>query len=281
LEAELHDFLTYLASEKGASINTIEAYKRDIASFLEFAALPNVTITQLTQFFSKKKEEGYASSSVYRAFISLKVFFKFLKREGVLAENILLLMDHPKVWQLVPTILSEQEVSRLLEVVIPIDQKGARERAVLEVLYATGMRVSELCQLKIQDVDETTVRIYGKGSKERIVPIGKQAIQAIDRYLAFRHDNHEQLFLSAKGRPLDRIAVWKMVKCCAKKAGLTKKISPHTFRHSYATHLLDRGADLRIIQDLLGHSSITSTDRYTQVSQARLKEAFHRLHPRS
>lgn len=289
MEKELHDFYIYLASEKGLSSNTLEAYQRDLSGYLSFLQSKEIRqwkeieIQDLTDFISVKKAKEYASSSIYRAFIAIKVFFKFLKREGIITNNIMTLVENPKVWQLIPHVLSEEEMERLLAQPDAKSMKGAREKAILEVLYGTGIRVSELCGLKLQDVDDHTIRITGKGSKERVIPIGKKAIAAIDGYLNYREaeEKYAFLFLTCKFKPLDRTSVWKMVKIYAKQAGLNKLISPHTFRHSYATHLLDHGADLRVIQDLLGHASITSTDRYTHVSQARLKEAFHAFHPRN
>ncbi|MCB1135379.1 MAG: tyrosine-type recombinase/integrase, partial [Chlamydiia bacterium] len=161
---------------------------------------------------------------------------------------------------------------------------GARDRAILELLYASGLRVSELCSLKINDVDDDALKVMGKGSKERIVPLGRKALEAIDFYLLHyreRWDSKKQrrLFLTRTGKDLDRISVWKMVKRYAREAGIQKSISPHTLRHSFATHLLDNGADLRVIQEMLGHATITSTDRYTHVSQTQVQEAFHRFHP--
>jgi integrase/recombinase XerD len=291
MEKDLHDFFIYLASEKGLSSNTLEAYQRDLSAYLSFLQSKqikqwkDIEIQDLINFISAKKEKLYASSSIYRAFIAIKVFFKFLKREGAIENNIMTLVENPKVWQLIPHVMSEEEMERLLAQPDAKNMKGAREKAILEVLYATGIRVSELCNLKLQDVDDHTIRITGKGSKERVIPIGRKAIAAIDHYLnyreAFSEERHDLLFLTCKHKALDRTSVWKMVKFYAEQAALSKSISPHTFRHSYATHLLDHGADLRVIQDLLGHASITSTDRYTHVSQARLKEAFHAFHPRN
>ncbi|MBA2367905.1 MAG: site-specific tyrosine recombinase XerD [Candidatus Protochlamydia sp.] len=289
MENDLHDFFVYLASEKGLSSNTLEAYHRDLSDYLKFLKAiqikqwKDIEIQHLINFISLKKEKQYASSTIYRTFIAIKVFFKFLKREGIIVKNLMALVENPKVWQLIPHVMSEEEIERLLAQPDVNTMKGAREKAILEVLYGTGIRVSELCNLKLQDVDDHTIRITGKGSKERMVPIGSKAIAAIDYYLNYREvvaERQDLLFLTCKLKALDRTSVWKMVKFYAKQAALSKSISPHTFRHSYATHLLDRGADLRVIQDLLGHASINSTDRYTHLTQARLKEAFHAFHPR-
>lgn len=276
----LHDFLNYLASEKGLAQNTLEAYERDIASFLKQTT--SFEEEQLIKFLAHLQKEGYATASIARAFIALKVFFRFLKREGVLPANPTLYLNTPKLWQLIPEVLSLSEMERLLQAPDISTEQGCKDKAILELLYSSGLRVSELCGLKVTEVDDEFVKVKGKGSKERIVPVGKAAISAIDDYLTHFRDGSSQttLFLSAKGNPLTRFEVWRRVKFYAKEAGIVKNISPHTFRHSFATHLLDRGADLRVIQDLLGHASIDNTDRYTHISHSRLVEAFTAFHPR-
>lgn len=290
MRREIEDFAVYLISERGLSLHTLEAYQRDIKSFLAFLKphsfkhWKDVQQQQIIDFLTYKKNENYAAASISRAFIALKVFFRFLKREGVIIQNVSELLETPKVWQLIPDVLSPEEMEELLNQPDPETQKGARDRAILEVLYASGLRVSELCQLKINDVDDHYVRIKGKGGKERIVPIGKKAIAAIDRYLSFRDGaetgRQDALFIGKGNRPVHRVRIWELVKHYARQAGITKNIFPHTFRHSFATHLLDNGADLRIIQELLGHASISSTDRYTHVSCTHLHEAFQAFHPR-
>lgn len=287
MQSDILDFTTYLVSEKGFSLNTLEAYQNDIESFLDFLKPTGIQNWKELQqqhvidFLTYKKNSNYASASISRALIAIKIFFRFLKREGVITDNVTLLLSTPKIWQLIPDILSLKEMETLLKLPDPSEEKGARDRAILEVLYASGLRVSELCGLSIRDVDDDYIRIKGKGGKERIVPIGKKAIEAIDRYLHFRNgETNEALFVGRRNRPIDRVTVWRLVKMYASEAGITKNIFPHTFRHSFATHLLDNGADLRIIQELLGHASITSTDRYTHVSCSHLQEAFKAFHPR-
>jgi len=287
LERDAKDFLLYIASEKGLSINTIEAYERDILVFADFLKHQQVThfnqvqTAHIVGHLANKKAAGYASASICRALIALKVLFRFLKRERLVEVNTALYLDTPKLWQLIPEYLTQEEVERLLLQPIHDTIKGDRDRAILEVLYSSGLRVSEVCALSIFDVDDSYVRVTGKGSKERLVPIGKQAVKAIDRYLAYpRNEAYpEYLFLTRTGKRLDRITVWKLVKEYARQAGIAKNISPHTLRHSFATHLLDHGADLRVIQDMLGHADIKSTDRYTHISRARLSEAFTKYHP--
>jgi integrase/recombinase XerD len=189
------------------------------------------------------------------------------------------------MWQLIPEVLSVAEVDALLKAPDVATAAGARDRAVLQVIYACGLRVSEACGLNLQDVGDQIVRVRGKGGKERVVPIAKSAVEAIDDYLTrFRQEGerakHPPLFVSEKGKRIDRILVWKRVKHYAEIAGIRKEISPHTLRHSFATHLLENGADLRVIQEMLGHSNIQTTDRYTHISQRHLAEAFEAFHPR-
>lgn len=288
MKRDVDDFIIYLSSEKGFSPHTLEAYGRDINTFLLFLEAVGVSDwkevgqNHLIAFLSSKKD--YATASVSRALIAIKVFFRFLKREGIISDNFTRLLETPKIWQLIPDVLSLEEMERVLASPDPASLKGTRDLAILELLYATGLRVSELCRLNIQDVDEHAIRIMGKGGKERIVPLGSKASAALDRYLAYREEaaieREDALFVGKGNRPLSRITVWKIVKEYAVKAGISKTIFPHTFRHSFATHLLDNGADLRIIQEMLGHASISSTDRYTHVSCTHLHEAFQAFHPR-
>ena len=287
----LADFISYLRSEKGLSSHTVIAYQHDVQEFLHFVqkiplhSLDQIRQDEIIRFLAVMKDLNYASSSVSRALISIKVFFRFLVRENLLKVNVSSSLESPKLWQLIPEVLSQSEIEQLLSQPDPTHFDGARDRAMLEILYASGLRVSELCGLSIHDVDDEYVRVLGKGSKERLVPIGKKAIEAVDYYLGTFRDQCDSekeraLFVTRKGKRVDRILVWRQVKEYAKKAGIVKNISPHTLRHSFATHLLDHGADLRIIQEMLGHSNIATTDRYTHVSQKHLKEAFSLYHPR-
>ncbi|WP_068468124.1 site-specific tyrosine recombinase XerD [Candidatus Protochlamydia phocaeensis] len=290
MKEDIEDFATYLVAEKGLALNTLEAYRRDVSVFLTFLegqqvkAWADVGLEHITSFLADKQRGDYAPSSICRALIAIKVLFRFLKRERLLSSNVTLLLETPKLWQLIPDVLTPEEMDKLMQQPNCQTKEGARDRAILEVLYASGLRASELCQLKIQDVDDTFIRVQGKGGKERVVPIGTKAIAAVDRYLAFRDasadERQDALFVSRTHKPLDRIQVWRLVKLYARQAGISKSISPHTFRHSFATHLLDNGADLRIIQELLGHAHISSTDRYTHVSCTHLQEAFQAFHPR-
>lgn len=281
------DFLDYIRTEKGLSPNTIEAYGRDIRSFAAFISNKDwkqVEPGSILEFISFLKDKSFASSSICRTLVAVKVFFRFLKKEGEISIDLGRYFDTPKLWQLIPEVLSMEEVDALLAQPETKDFMGARDKAILELLYATGMRVSELCQLKINDLSDTFVKVKGKGNKERVIPVGKKAIEAMDRYLSeFRTNANEEngpLFITQRGKPIDRVTVWNRVKAYAKSAGISKSISPHTLRHSFATHLLENGADLRLIQDMLGHEDIGTTDRYTHVTGSRLKAAFKAFHPR-
>lgn len=269
----------------------MEAYRRDIQSFASFLidcginTFKSVDTSHIVAFLSQLKEEDYASATLCRTLIAIKVLFRFLMREGLISVNAALYLQTPKLWQLIPDVLTYEEVEKLLGQPDPSTASGARNRAIIEVLYASGLRVSELCALNLYSMDDQFVRVMGKGSKERIVPIGQRAIEAVDHYIVhFRGEcsgpGQYPLFVTSRGRRIDRISVWKMIKEYAGQAGIVKNVSPHTLRHSFATHLLDNGADLRVIQEMLGHASISSTDRYTHVSRSRLQESFQAFHPR-
>jgi integrase/recombinase XerD len=286
-EEILAEFLSYLGAEKGLSPNTLESYARDIRFLFQFLNTQEDVLSTSTDhilaFLKEMKEKSYAEASLCRLIVSLKIFFRYLKRENMIFEDPTLYLDSPKFWQLIPEVLTVEEVSKLLQAPQVDLLIGARDKAILEVLYACGLRVSEVCSLNLFDVADDYVRVKGKGNKERVVPIARQAVLAIDFYLAnFRKDSEKQdaLFLSVKGARIDRITIWQRIKLYAQKAGIMKNISPHTLRHSFATHLLENGADLRVIQEMLGHASIGTTDRYTHISHKHLHEAFAKFHPR-
>jgi integrase/recombinase XerD len=292
MKSQIDDFILYIASEKGLSLNTIEAYKRDLDYLIGYLQergidhFSQVEHLHILNFLSSMQNRKYSEATLRRILISIKVLFRFLKREGRIADNIMLYIDSPVLTQLFPEVMTISEVNLLLEQPDCSTAIGARNKAILELLYASGIRVSELCSLKIYDVDDTFIKVMGKGNKERMVPIGKKAIEAVDYYLSHYRDlanntgRQEALFVSNKGGKLHRITVWKMIKDYIKQAGIAKNVSPHTLRHSFATHLLDHGADLRVIQEMLGHASINSTDRYTHISRSHLHQAFDAFHPR-
>lgn len=281
------DFLCYIRSERGLSPHTAEAYGRDLLLFgkhISFRPLDTLGKEDFLKFIEFLTTSSFASATICRALISLKVFFRFLKKEGVISQDLSKEIETPKLWQWVPEILSVEEVSALLSQPDKKDPIGARDAAFFELLYATGLRVSEACLLKVFDFSDGFVKVLGKGKRERIVPVGGKAIDAIDHYLThFRKGALERgdfLFVTSRGKPLSRVFVWKRIKMYAKKAGVEKNISPHTLRHSFATHLLENGADLRLIQDMLGHVDIATTDRYTHLTGKRVKTAFSSFHPR-
>ncbi len=290
-EVCIHDFLIYISSEKGLSANTISAYQNDIRKFILFlneygiSQMEQVEENHLLKFFESLQKQNYASSSIGRTSIALKVYFQFLKREGVLKRNPAEYLASPKMWQLIPEVLSSAEIERLMNAPDISTMQGCRDKAILELLYSSGLRVSELCHVSLYAIEEDCIRVKGKGSKERLIPVGKKALAAIDDYLNRFRDKSESekeksLFVGRKGRHLSRIDIWRMIKFYAASVGIQKNISPHTLRHSFATHLLDHGADLRVIQELLGHSCISSTDRYTHISSSKLISAFKDFHPR-
>lgn len=286
----IFDFLDYLRSEKGLSPNTIEAYERDLRLFVSFlkgcslTSFCDATGESIYGFLGSLQAQNYATSSICRTLVAIKVFFRFLKKEGLISVDLGRYFETPKLWQLIPEVMTIEEVDLLLAQPKSEDFIGARDRAILELLYATGMRVSELCSLKITDLSDTFVKVSGKGRKERLIPVGRRAIEAIDHYLVhFRgkaENSQDPLFISQKGKPIHRISVWSRIRAYARSAQIAKTISPHTLRHSFATHLLENGADLRLIQEMLGHEDIGTTDRYTHLANSRVKASFKAFHPR-
>lgn len=286
LEQFLRDFICYLSSEKGLSQHTLQAYSCDLEGFFQLVKnrhIQKITEEDVLAFAHQLQLRGYASSSICRMLVSIKTFLRFLYREGLLPNEIGVSIDPPKIWQLIPDILTFSEVETLLLTPDDKTEVGVRDRAILQVMYASGLRVSEVCGLNIQDFSDHMIRVLGKGKKERIVPVAVSAVEAVDHYLLYYRPTNakvEALFVNAKQKRIDRFFVWKQIKQYAKCAKITKSISPHTLRHSFATHLLENGADLRIIQELLGHSSIATTDRYTHLSNKHIVEAFQNYHPR-
>ena len=286
----LRDFLHHLQAERGLSPHTISAYRSDLQHFLTFLqgqSPAETTQDECIEFLGLLQDQGYAQSSIGRVLAALKTFFRFLKREQVIQESPTAFLESPKQWQTIPLVLSEEQVSRLLEQPDMQTHRGALDRALLEVLYGSGLRVSEVCRLSIQSVGERTLRVMGKGSKERCVPIGEAALQAVDHYL-IQHRHHqngsseaeELLFLTEHGKPISRLYVWQRVKDLGRQANLPPTLSPHTLRHSFATHLLKNGADIRVIQELLGHADISTTNIYTHTTLDHVQQQFSDHHPR-
>jgi integrase/recombinase XerD len=282
----LDSFSFYLSVERGLSNHTVEAYLRDITQFEAFLKRHGESLLStkesLLASYLEELSKTQAPASICRALAALKVFYRFMQKEGAVKASITSQIDSPKLWQKIPSVLSEEELSELLNQPDTTTADGARDLAFLELLYSSGLRVSEACNLKIHDIDDNACRVIGKGSKERIVPIGQKALEAIDVYLIKHRINctNPYLFAGKKQGPIDRTGIWKRIKNYAKAAGIQKNVSPHTLRHSFATHLLDHGADLRVIQELLGHSSIATTDKYTHVGKSSLLKRFTDFHPR-
>jgi integrase/recombinase XerD len=287
------EFLRFLTVEKGLSANTLAAYGRDLDRFLLFCGRQKTSWgrareSDLAAFVRSENKAGLSPRSLARRISSLKTFYRFLLLDGRLEKNPTIHLASPKAWQSLPKYLTEPEVKALLEKPDPAGPRGLRDRAMLEVMYASGLRVSELVGLKPADVrlKDEFILCKGKGSKERIVPLGKSAVKAVARYLESARprlaaEDSGALFLSRRGKGFTRQGFWKMLKGHAKAAGLSAKVHPHVLRHSFATHLLEHGADLRSVQMMLGHSQITTTQIYTHVSRDRLRRVYDKYHPRA
>lgn len=288
------EFLTYLRRECHLSDNTIAAYGRDMTRFmvwLDGRRPGDIGISQLSDFVGFLHGENLAPASISRAIVAVRTFYKYLQLEGITTENPAELLATQKSWQRMPGVLSPAEIDAFLSAVKKSDTFWQRDRALLEVLYATGCRASEVCSLRLQDMTlaEKHIRCHGKGDKQRMVPIGGRAIAAIELYVAEQRAElaakpptpPDGVFLSRAGRPLDRIQLWRLVKRYAARAGISGEISPHSLRHSFATHLLAGGADLRLVQEMLGHASIQTTQIYTHVEHSRLQKVHRQFHPRA
>jgi integrase/recombinase XerD len=287
-------FLDYLCVERGLSKNTVTSYRRDLDFYTGFLdsrrveSLSRATRNDITNFMFNQKDKGIAAASIARRLAAIRMFHRFLVRERILKDDPANLIDSPRLWKKIPQTLSLAEVEALLASPDIRTKQGLRDRAALETLYATGMRVSEAVNLRLDNVnlDIGFLRCIGKGNKERIIPLGKKAIQSIKKYLEasrpylLRKKESEFLFLSRLGKKISRQSFWKIIRRYAKEAGINKPIKPHTLRHSFATHLLERGADLRSVQEMLGHSNISTTQIYTHVNKDRLKNIHRQFHPR-
>ena len=282
------DFISYILIEKGLSKNTALAYRTDLNTYLKFLEdkkinYETITHLEITDFLWHLKTSDFKPRSIYRMIESIRQFYKFLIAENFIKTNPTANLTAPKLDLILPDMLTNEEVTKLLNSVSDSDNLSIRNRAMLELLYATGLRVSELINLKFSniDIEECYVKIFGKGNKERLVPFGQKAQLYLKRYLRVRNNSKsEYLFLTRLNKPISRIEFWRQLKQIAIKAGITKNITPHTLRHSFATHLLTGGADIRFVQEMLGHSSISTTQIYTHVSQERLKEQHKKYHPR-
>ena len=287
-------FLNYLSVERGLSQNTILAYQSDLTKFISYLNIQSInsinkTIREnITSYMWTQKEKGLSANSLSRGLAAIKVFYRFLLREKITSSDPTDMIESPKLWKRLPDTLSLEEIESLLNAPNIKDKQGLRDKALLEVMYATGMRVSEAANLKIQDLNSDIgfVRCIGKGQKERIIPLGRRAIHFTESYIRqvrpklLKNKNSQALFLSRLGERLSRQSIWKIIKIYAKKARIKKALHPHILRHSFATHLLERGADLRAVQEMLGHSDISTTQIYTHIHKDRLKEIHKKYHPR-
>ncbi len=288
-------FFDYLRVERGLAQNSLVAYRNDLNQYLKFLAgrktreLREVDSAIVLQFLSHLRSQLLAPRSIARKRSAVAMFHRFAQRERMSSANPTENLEATRVRPALPKVMSIEEVDQLLRSPTPSDASGVRDRAMLELMYASGLRVSELTGLKTSDVnlDIGFVRCMGKGSKERIVPIGGAAIQAVKDYLSFARPKLDKgntegtLFLTNRGNMFSRTVFWQRIRDYARRAGITKAVSPHTLRHSFATHLLERGADLRSIQEMLGHASIATTQVYTHVSRSKLRDAYLKAHPRA
>lgn len=292
--AELVTFLDYARVEKGLAANTLQSYRRDLSKFLEYLAntgkrLEEASRDDIRNFLGTLYRRGLSARSAARHLVSLRNFFRFLLKEGKMNADPTREIETPKIEQSLPKYLTTDEVDALLERPDIATPAGLRDKAMLELLYATGMRVSELLSLRWGDFDAQLgiVRCQGKGSKERLIPVGKSALRAVEAYLehgrskSLKTPQSQNLFLNNRGGPLSRVGFWKLLSRYGRGAGIATRLTPHVVRHSFATHLLERGADLRSIQLMLGHSDISTTQIYTHVLKERLKQVYHAHHPRA
>jgi len=288
-------FLDYLTVECGLSVNTIQAYQRDLGRFASFVKAQDgdgwqqVRADQVIDFLIAEKHEGKAVATTSRTLVAVRMFFRFLAAEDLIERDVTEHLESPRLWQNLPEVLDRKAVDRLLSAPDPEhDRWPLRDKAILEMLYATGARASEVADLKTDSVNAQVGYVYciGKGRKERIVPVGRCALDALAAYLekerpTLDHRGELYLFLTHSGRRMGRETLWRLVKKYAIRASVSSRVSPHTLRHSFATHMLEGGADLRVVQEMLGHVDIATTQLYTHVDQSRLKAIHKKYHPRA
>ena len=295
--ATIQSFLTHVRVEKGLSPNTVAAYRHDLLKFEEFAKKEKVSLEKVTQgtlvdFLSSLYRQKLESRTVARHLVTMRNFFRFAQVHGLITTDPAMNLESPKIRRSLPGYLRLEEVEKLLAQPDESTALGLRDRAMLEVLYSTGLRVSELVGLRVMDMDAQVgcVRCIGKGNKERIVPVGKKALALVEKYLRDARPNligkgkaglATTLFINRRGTRLSRVGVWKILSAYGRRAGLRAPLTPHMLRHSFATHLLERGADLRSVQLMLGHSDISTTQIYTHVVEERLKQIYKAHHPRA
>lgn len=290
-------FRAHLRLEKSLSGNSIDGYLSDVAKLFRFFEMAHptlqpaqVTLNHLREFLSWLNDIGMGARSQARIISGIKSFFRFLVIENLLSESPASLLETPRLPRHLPEILSSGEIDKIISSIDMSKQSGHRNKAIIEVLYGCGLRVSELINLKVSQVffKQGYIRVLGKGSKERLVPLGNQAAKAMEQYISYERVHQkvakkdaDLVFINNRGNGLTRVMIFTMVKALAKKAGIKTPVSPHTFRHSFATHLIENGADLRAVQDMLGHESILTTEIYTHLNREFLRETVYRFHPRS
>lgn len=290
----LEEFRDYLQFERGVSPRTLEAYGRDLKRLVDYARRLGVeeasrlTASQIREFVYDLKDQGLQATSIRRTLSGVRTYFTFLIAEGHVTADPTEQVEMPKTWRKLPGVLSRDDVEKILEAPQIGDRLYWRDKALLEFAYASGVRVSELASLKVRDLDleEGVAMVFGKGSKERMVPIGRSAQRALDIYLRetrpdlARKEGQGTVFLNAQGKPLTRMGIWKILRKHVKRSGVKKRVTPHTFRHCFATHLLEGGADLAAVQEMLGHADISTTQIYTHVDREYLRDVHKRYHPR-
>ncbi len=290
---QLEAFTDHLAVERGLSPRTLEAYGRDVGRLVDFLRARGLqrpgeaTAADLREFVYHLKDQGLQPTSIRRTLSAVRTYFAFLLAEGIVVSDPSDRLELPKTWRRLPDVISREEAQRLLEAPDVADRLYWRDRALLEFAYATGVRVSELITIQVRDLalDEGFATVFGKGSKERVVPVGRSAVRALRVYLRelrpalVRGQGEGAVFLSGQGRPLSRMGVWKILRKHVQRAGITKRVKPHTIRHSFATHLLEGGADLAAVQEMLGHADIATTQIYTHVQAERLQRLVQEHHP--
>ncbi len=295
MKSLVEEFIHYLAVERGLADNTLDSYNRDLKQFLGFLEKEKVkdvqkaTRNMVMGYLLFLQKRGRATATVSRHLAALKSFYHFLLKEKYIEKDPTANLESPKLEKKLPRVLAVTEVETLLSQPRGSEPAGLRDKAMLELLYATGIRVTELIQLDVNhiNVDMGYIRCFGKGSKERIVPVGSFARRCVDEYLLkvraklVKTKSEQALFVNQHGRRLTRQGFWKIIKKYAKRAGIAKEITPHTLRHSFATHLLENGADLRSVQEMLGHADITTTQIYTHLTKGRLREVYAKSHPRA
>ncbi len=295
MDSHISLYLAYLQSDLGAARNTVLAYRGDLLGFRRFLASrgrsepSRIRAEDVLGFLIAERARGQSPASVARALVAVRCFLRYLAGEGILDDRILVSLDSPRTWQRLPEVLSPAEVEALLAAPSPKKPLGVRDRALFEVLYATGARAAETVGLTFDrlDLDLAFVRVIGKGDRERLVPLGRKAVRALGRYLEsarprlLRGPDPGVVFLTRLGAPLRREDLWRIVRRHARAAGIFRPISPHTLRHSFATHLLAGGADIRYVQEMLGHASVRTTQIYTHVEMDRLRRVHRRFHPRA